>query len=656
MLRQYYARLSLSKKILLPLLSVSLGLWTLGTLSWAYLFAQQLENRLYQETEAYAAAVLRDFEQRKDLLFLKARWLADNADTSRLVAQQDRNKLMQYLLPMQASFQLELIKVVARDGSILLELKRGEITSSQLKDTAITKAASIGMDLFDMIPGDVNQPSILVGLTSIKSAQKILGGIIVGQAIDEKILEQIRSSDQQHLVTVHYGQVSASTLEAAKIVDWQPPPNNFPALEITIDKKQYIAKSVAIEGINGAETQLVILNCVAPVAQAKRQLWLTIAGFGIVGSLVFIFMGAGVTHIIVRRISNLTRATQKLGRGDLSICLQVDQDSQDEVNSLAASFNFMAEQLVVRDQKINQQVQELEKALKEIQQMPQLIQTEKMSSLGQMVAGVAHEINNPVSFIHGNIPHANSYIKELLHLLQLYQKYYPEPAVEIEEEIEAIDVDFLAQDLPKLLRSMQMGSQRIREIVLSLRNFSRLDEAQMKDANLHEGIDNSLIILKNRLKQQDKRAEIEVIREYGNLPEVECYPGQLNQVFMNLLSNAIDALEAKRGSSKEEDKCVHNPQFANPQISIRSEVINQDWIIIRIADNGSGIPKSVQAKLFDPFFTTKPVGKGTGLGLSISYQIVVEKHGGKLHCNSVPGKGTEFVIEIPKKQPLQQVA
>jgi PAS domain S-box-containing protein len=288
---------------------------------------------------------------------------------------------------------------------------------------------------------------------------------------------------------------------------------------------------------------------------------------------------------------------------------------------------------------LQQQAQNLEQTLSKLKRtQAQLIHSEKMSSIGNMVAGVAHEINNPVNFIHGNLIPACEYAQDLLRLLGLYQKYFPNPPEEIQAEILAIDLDFLQEDMIKLLNSMSVGTDRIREIVLSLRNFSRLDEAEFKQVNIHDGIDSTLMILQNRLKAKQDHPEIKVIKEYGKIPPIECYPGQINQVFMNVLSNAIDVLE---------DSFVSG----GGKIHICTEVFDSNWVVIRISDNGRGIPQEIISKLFDPFFTTKDVGKGTGLGLSISYQIVVDKHRGQLFCHSIPGQGTEFVIKIPITQP-----
>lgn len=289
----------------------------------------------------------------------------------------------------------------------------------------------------------------------------------------------------------------------------------------------------------------------------------------------------------------------------------------------------------------------VERTLSDLQRtQTQLVQAEKMSSLGQLVAGVAHEINNPVNFIYGNLTHVREYSQDLLHLIQLYEQYYPNPVAAIQAEAEAVDLDFLQEDLIKTLDSMKIGTDRIRQIVLSLRNFSRLDEAEFKAVNLHEGIDSTLLILHHRLKARSDRPEIQVRKDYGALPLVECYPGPLNQVLMNLLANAIDALEESNTNR------TYQAIEAKPnQLTIRTSVLKESWIEIAIADNGPGMPPAVQQRLFTPFFTTKPAGKGTGMGLSISFQIITEKHHGHLKCHSSPGAGTEFVIQIPRQQP-----
>lgn len=373
--------------------------------------------------------------------------------------------------------------------------------------------------------------------------------------------------------------------------------------------------------------------------------------------------GLMTSHWIARPIDRLSQASQRMAGGDLSYQVEATSPIQ-EFTALGQSFNYMTTQIASLfanlehanaelerinsdlENRVEERTAALQQTLAELEQtQAQVVQSEKMSSLGQLVAGVAHEINNPVNFIHGNLSPLKESVGDLLDLIQLYQRHYPTPPREIQETSDAIDLEFLQQDLPNLLASLRVGTDRIRQIVLSLRNFARMDEAEFKAVDIHEGIDSTLLILEHRLKAKGNRPAIQVIKHYADLPEVECYPGSLNQVLMNILANAIDALEA-RDADRTKEAMQQDPS----RIEVSTALVDAEWVEIAIADNGGGIPQEIQRQIFDPFFTTKPVGKGTGMGLSISYQIIAEKHRGTLECFSTPGEGTRFVIRIPRSQ------
>jgi signal transduction histidine kinase len=387
-----------------------------------------------------------------------------------------------------------------------------------------------------------------------------------------------------------------------------------------------------------------------------------IVSFIFVGGIILLFVGKFwlIWRPTIKYLHKLQAGTREIANGNLNYSLNIN--TGDEIEDLAQAFNYMAvklkesretmvknTELTAINQLLEIEIAERKQAELELQQtfaelqntQAQLIQTEKMSSLGQLVAGVAHEINNPVNFIYGNITHVYDYAQDLMELISLYQDNFPEPGENIQEKITNMELGFVLEDLPKTLISMKIGAQRIREIVLSLRNFSRLDEAEMKAVDIHEGIESTLLILQNRLKVKPHHRAIQIIKEYGDLPLVECYPGQLNQVFMNIISNAIDALESD----------PREPIDSHPaQIIISTAVTDNKRVLVGIADNGPGMTEETKRKLFDPFFTTKPVGKGTGLGLSISYQIVVQTHSGALRCESELGQGTKFWVEVPLYQ------
>ncbi|MGB3292858.1 MAG: response regulator [Phormidesmis sp.] len=431
-------------------------------------------------------------------------------------------------------------------------------------------------------------------------------------------------------------------------------PNGERALEQAIHQRpELILLDVIMPGIDGFETCRRLKEnpdtCNIPVIfmTALSDAENKVKGLSL-GAIDYVTKPFQYEEVLARvrihlKVQNLAKT---LRTQNILLKKEIDLRELTEIKLLEAN-NALADLNQQLENRVTARTAELSKALQDLQQTQvSMIHQEKLSALGQLVAGVAHEINNPVNFIHGNILHASEYAKDLLRLLSLYRQHYDgTEASEIADELKTIDIDFLSEDLPKLISSMAIGADRIRDIVLSLRIFSRLDEVKAKYVDLHQGIDSTLLILNSRIKSNGARPQIKIIKEYGDVPEVRCYAGQLNQVFMNILSNAIDALE---GKYEQLDHLDHKGW--QPQIKIRTELIDGQSVGIHLFDNGPGIPVALREKVFSPFFTTKPAGKGTGLGMSISHKIVAEKHQGTLTYAPVDPEGTQFTITIPVDQ------
>lgn len=424
-------------------------------------------------------------------------------------------------------------------------------------------------------------------------------------------------------------------------------PNNLGVLYSLLDEAAFevwVAQDgeSAVDKVEYAQPDLILLDIMMP----------GIDGFETCKQLKDNISTKNIPIIFMSALSESVDQVKGLSLGAVDYITKPFQ--QDEVLArikLHLKMSSLTKTIERQNQELEKRVQErtaeLSHALFDLQQAQiQLIQSEKLSSLGQLVAGVAHEINNPVSFILGNLVHASEYLDDLLEHLQIYQESYPNPLSKITEHAEEIELDYLVEDLPQLINSMKVGIDRIGNMSISLRNFSRTDALTKVDIDVHEGLDSTLLILRHRLKAKGNRPEIQVIKEYSNLPSVPCFPGQLNQVFMNLIANAIDALE-------EETPHSLSATGKTPTIKICTTLTEHQTVQIRIIDNGPGMSADVKEKLYEAFFTTKPASRGTGLGLSISYQIIVEKHGGSLTCTSELGQGSEFIVEIPLVRNLE---
>ncbi len=668
-LQASYSKLPLSQRIIMPFMLVFFSIMVIAVISFAFWFTSTMEYQMKKTVASGAEVISQELENKKQYLGSWIQLIAERNDVRTALEQKNSQALLKILVSHQTNLKLDLIKVVNQNGGTVLNLKQPKLDQSNIEDRTSLSQALAGMYPLDVVNLQKQRGQtqlVLVATAPVKSnAEEVIGAIEIGILINNELLKSLIAAEDEYLIALNEDKtVVVSTLTAVTNKNWQLPDTNIPPVRILLTNRHYIAKSIFIPGLSNTSLTVVLLKSLVDLNHTVQYLWLRLWGFFVVGGLICTSVGKNIALNISGPLLTVARVAQKATQ-EGNFDLQAPVTRNDEVGILATSLNSLirrvaeytqeleqarttlekrveerTQQLLQKNQELNLAYDQLSYAIQELQQtQAQLIQTEKMSSLGNMVAGVAHEINNPINFIYGNISHAKEYIEELLELVNLYRNEYPQPTSTIQNRVEQIELDYISQDLPKILTSMKVGAQRIREIVLSLRNFSRLDESEKKAVNIHEGIDSTLLILNHRLKEK-----IQVVKEYEILPSIECYPAQLNQVFLNLISNAIDALEEEFFN-----KLSSVDNKVNPQILIHTNKVAGNRIDVRITDNGCGIEPKNQDKIFDPFFTTKEVGQGTGLGLWICYQII-QKHQGKIEVNSLLGEGTTVTVTLPLVQ------
>lgn len=632
MIRKIYIRLPVSQKIIIPFLTVFVMVLITGIMIIGFWFTQNLETNIKEDMKAAVPWIKREFGEQIELLLLENRKLS-NLEALQLGVQNWNDKeLIQQIFLLTEELELDWVQIVNEKSEIIVDWREEEFKNIKVNQENLIKKSLRGLSFTDLLNSQDESKSLIVAVSPIQFQNHVLGVITLGRLVTPELLEQFKEGIKAHLVAFnHQSQIIASTLPEVTEIAWNPPKVNQPSENIRIQNQSYLAETIALGEVNQNPLKITLLYPKTSLEEGKKLLWTELVELLITGVVIVTITGILIARAITYPLQSFIHVTEQLSARNLTE--RVPINSHDEIGKLGMAFNTMAQQLAEYESLRQKQLDQLSQTLSELKQtQSHLIQAEKMSSLGQLVAGVAHEINNPVSFIYGNIEYIKQYTQDLLRLIEIYQVYYPNPPQEIITIFEEIDLEFIYKDLPKLVNSIQTGADRIHKIVLSLRNFSRLDEAEIKSVNIHEGIENSLIILNHRLNSQ-----IEIIKNYSHLPEIECYASSLNQVFMAILTNAIDAIEEAK-----------TPKNMNHTILICTEMQDNHHIRIRIKDNGKGIPLMIKDRIFDPFFTTKDIGKGTGLSLAIAYQII-QHHQGEIQVNSSENEGTEFIITLPIK-------
>ncbi|WP_346294269.1 ATP-binding protein [Sphaerothrix gracilis] len=640
-----YGQVSLPLKISLPFVLLFAVCWVTGTLALGEYFTLILERKQIVQAQELAALVERELVKEREVLRLNARLLATKTEVISGTATGDTVQLRQLILPLQSILGADVISIVDPARQPLLEATQAALQNHSLKADTLKKLVLTGSDVSTIVSTADAGPPVLIGTAPIKTNRGIVGGILVGVTLGDELLRDLNATIGEHLVIISdhdddgLGEIVASSFSKnMPDLNWLQPLTHEGAETATLQHPEFTAQSIHLEGLEDQHHDLVLLLPKTDLNQAKLALWFVVAGIAVFGSLVVALVAIQIARKIAQPIQVITEVAQHVVQEE-NFKLRAPAGRKDEIGLLADALNqliewvgrythALKESAQTLESRVEARTQELSKALEQLKStQSQLVQIEKMSSLGQMVAGIAHEINNPISFVQGNLAPLEDYFRDLLELIETYQAEYPQPTATVLDKQNEIDLDFMLEDSAKLLDSMKIGTQRVCNIVVSLRNYSRLDEAAIKEVDIHEGLDSTLLILNHRIKNR-----VDVIKEYGDLPRVRCSPSQLNQVFTNIIANALDAMFDANSVLK--------------QLIITTRAVSTDRVQIRIRDTGPGMPPAVKAKIFDPFFTTKAVGKGTGLGMGICFKII-EQHRGQIDAISKVGEGSEFIVTLP---------